>query len=1175
MEGQQPAYSQLEVTPITLLNSPPVYQRGSLIAVNHNYICYVVKGNMIRVINIFSAKRALLRGHTKGITDLRFCGGNGDVLASVAADGRLLVWRFSEEATSTPSSGDEEAGIGHELVAAVRMEGDRWSERIIWHPVHSHLLATAGNDQHAYVWDLKRIRQLKHTAEDGKNVFVYAGTEPVDGVIRIAVGAPINDLAFAPGGEALATASSDGRVQIWSASGGATPTPSLSWLAHENEAWGVVYHQEGKILITGGQHNAELCVWQLSEDEGTEPVLLQRIKFAPPPSGAIFNHIVLESSGNYLFVANAKSTTFMVLHLQTQPQPRFDYLTEFSVAQAILSFTVLNRGTSKTEPEMDLYCLQTKAIQMYHITSNLCYAAPSAATAAPPAAAAVASAALPTPPGSGGAPTVPATAATSRSTSPSPKEPLAASPAPSPPTSTTSAESSAQAAPVAEPSRPESPSNAVVEPSAAAAEPTHDKQSIENGPTSPAAVAPEPTPAPSAQDELAAPQPSEAQPEPTPASAPEEKPSAATPAEPAENGHAEPATTDVEVTAKPEEPEQPVEKGEAAGETEPAAETSAAAPVEEKEKEAAGEGEAEATPSPADEVPEFPVQPAETESAGVENKEEAAEALVDEEQPPKAEEQPQPEPEAKEEPTPAAVATPETAPTTAEGEMPQSQLKTPGELAQPPAPVPSPTVSKPSGASPSGRGKQPKKPKAGKAEGRAYQATGQAVANAQQPLARAPPAEVSEPTAAPVESTAAPAAGNLQAELRRMENSLLNGINARMERALQQHADRQVAKAEKDRQERDKAERERQQRLLAAVTQAVNAGLTGIPQQVEKAVQKELQTALVPALGRLLTSLEKNLAKSLADDLKPVLAHGQTNGTWAQDLPPRLASEVASRLPSANDIANALQGSVRHAMEASFRSSFQETIIPSFQGSCQSMFQQIYGTMLPGLQQTIEEAVEPGLNKLATGDLRETLQSLTNAVNDLRELSARNAELFQTLSQSSPSARLGLQPPGSGLPEQHVTEAQLLQLLERDAYEQAFACALSERGAEAVRHLLQWIEPQGFFESGHGLSQIVTASLIHRVALDLQHDTPLKLDWLSHLLLHFHPMDTTIAAHSQHILHHTIHHLNALLAAQPHHPLAINAKLLLHTANSLLSAPPPLQPATPSFSSLPYGAPYI
>jgi hypothetical protein len=123
------------------------------------------------------------------------------------------------------------------------------------------------------------------------------------------------------------------------------------------------------------------------------------------------------------------------------------------------------------------------------------------------------------------------------------------------------------------------------------------------------------------------------------------------------------------------------------------------------------------------------------------------------------------------------------------------------------------------------------------------------------------------------------------------------------------------------------------------------------------------------------------------------------------------------------------------------------------------MFQQIYDAMLPGLQQTVVEAVEPGLNRQGGGNIRETLQSLTDAVNELRELTARNAELVQTLSQAGSGSRIGLQPP-SGLPEQHVTEAQLLQLLERDAYEQAFACALSERGAEAIRHLLQWIEPQ-------------------------------------------------------------------------------------------------------------------
>lgn len=38
------AVKELEVTPITLYNSEYVYHLGNLIAVNQNYICYVVRG---------------------------------------------------------------------------------------------------------------------------------------------------------------------------------------------------------------------------------------------------------------------------------------------------------------------------------------------------------------------------------------------------------------------------------------------------------------------------------------------------------------------------------------------------------------------------------------------------------------------------------------------------------------------------------------------------------------------------------------------------------------------------------------------------------------------------------------------------------------------------------------------------------------------------------------------------------------------------------------------------------------------------------------------------------------------------------------------------------------------------------------------------------------------------
>jgi len=105
-------------------------------------------------------------------------------------------------------------------------------------------------------------------------------------------------------------------------------------------------------------------------------------------------------------------------------------------------------------------------------------------------------------------------------------------------------------------------------------------------------------------------------------------------------------------------------------------------------------------------------------------------------------------------------------------------------------------------------------------------------------------------------------------------------------------------------------------------------------------------------------------------------------------------------------------------------------------------------------------------------------------------------------------------------------------------------------GAHVDAHYNRW--KQGFFKSDQHLSQAVLGSLIHRVALDLEHDPSTKLEWLSHLLLQFRPRDPSIASHSQHILHHTTHHLNALLSNYPHHPLSTNIRLLLHMANSLV-----------------------
>ena len=56
---------QLEVTPITKYGSDPQLVLGRQIAVNKSYICYGLKQGAIRVLNINTALRSLLKGHNQ------------------------------------------------------------------------------------------------------------------------------------------------------------------------------------------------------------------------------------------------------------------------------------------------------------------------------------------------------------------------------------------------------------------------------------------------------------------------------------------------------------------------------------------------------------------------------------------------------------------------------------------------------------------------------------------------------------------------------------------------------------------------------------------------------------------------------------------------------------------------------------------------------------------------------------------------------------------------------------------------------------------------------------------------------------------------------------------------------------------------------------------------------
>lgn len=100
---------------------------------------------------------------------------------------------------------------------------------------------------------------------------------------------------------------------------------------------------------------------------------------------AFFNQVAALSQAGLLLLANAKRNAIYAVHLEYGPHPaatRFDYIAEFTVTMPILSFTGTSEALPHGEQIVQVYCVQTQAIQQYaldlsqclpHPTENLVY----------------------------------------------------------------------------------------------------------------------------------------------------------------------------------------------------------------------------------------------------------------------------------------------------------------------------------------------------------------------------------------------------------------------------------------------------------------------------------------------------------------------------------------------------------------------------------------------------------------------------------------------------------------------------------------------------------------------------------------------------------------------------------------------------------------------------------
>ncbi|XP_044462696.1 enhancer of mRNA-decapping protein 4-like isoform X2 [Mangifera indica] len=379
---------QLEVTPITKYASDPGLVLGRQIAVNRNYICYGLKQGNIRILNIITALRSLLRGHTQRVTDMAFFAEDVHLLASASVDGRFFIWNITEGPDE-----EEKPQILGKIVVAVQIlaDGESLHPRVCWHPHKQEILMVAiGN---------RILRIDSNRVGKGER---FSGEEP----LKCPIDELINGVHFVGkhDGEVselsmcqwlttrLASASIDGTVKIWDDRKG---TPLAVLRPYDGQPVNSVTFLIGPypqhiVLITGGPLNREVKIWASAEEEGwllpSDVESWRCIQTLDLKSSAesrledaFFNQVVALNRAGLFLLANAKKNAIYAVHIDYGTNPastRMDYIAEFTVTMPILSLTGTSDGSTDAEHIVQVYCVQTQAIQQYALDLSQCLPPP-------------------------------------------------------------------------------------------------------------------------------------------------------------------------------------------------------------------------------------------------------------------------------------------------------------------------------------------------------------------------------------------------------------------------------------------------------------------------------------------------------------------------------------------------------------------------------------------------------------------------------------------------------------------------------------------------------------------------------------------------------------------------------------------------------------------------------
>uniref|UniRef100_A0A674JMF3 Enhancer of mRNA-decapping protein 4 n=1 Tax=Terrapene triunguis TaxID=2587831 RepID=A0A674JMF3_9SAUR len=348
--------------------------------------------------------------------------------------------------------------------------------------------------------------------------------------------------------------------------------------------------------------------------------------------------------------------------------------------------------------------------------------------------------------------------------------------------------------------------------------------------------------------------------------------------------------------------------------------------------------------------------------------------------------------------------------------------------------------------------------------------------------------------------------------------------------------------------------------------------------------------AAPPCISKSLDPVTSQLSNTIAAKLTAV------EGTLKENVTKLVKSKNLTDA-IARAAADALQGPIQSA----YREAFQSVVLPAFEKSCQSMFQQINDTFKQGTQEYIQQLETHMKNKKAReqeardsllGQLRQLISTFQSSTEQLASsittsvhtevqhqlhvivgnmqdsiltqvqrvikgevslaMKEQQAAVTSSIVQAMRSAA------GTPIPSAHLDfqsqQTHVLQLLQQGRLNQAFQQALTAADLNLVLYVCETMDPQQVFgQHPCPLSQPVLLSLIQQLSSDLGTRTELKLNYLEEAVMHLDHSDPITRDHMGSVMNQVRQKLFQFLQAEPHNTLSKPARRLMIMLQGLVT----------------------